>query len=147
MLFPIYCLLFNAKYLSLPHQQVSIFYKTYRSDDQAEMQAIIDQKLAPGKTSGKFCQKNLLSVASVAFGHPGEKVEHAMVLDTYDKTRDVLIFKNTHNVNGQPKKLEIMRTDLNAPNELYFVHIEVLNMENLPPQSERCIDSSDDSDL
>ena len=70
-----------------------------------------------------------------------------MVLDSYDKNRDVLIFKNTHNLNGQPKKLEIKRTDLNAPNELYFVYIEVLNMENLPPQSERCIDSSDDSDL
>ena len=62
-----------------------------------------------------------------------------MVLDTYDKQRDVLIFKNTYDdpSNGQSKKYEIMRTDPNAPKELYFVHIEIGDMANLPPQNER----------
>ena len=78
--------------------------------------------------------KNLLPVASVAFGHTGQEVDHAMVLDTYDKTRDVLVFKNTYNdpTNGQPKKIEIDRTHPNAPKELYFVHIEVQAIIDLP---------------
>ena len=62
-----------------------------------------------------------------------------MVLDTYDRERDVLIFKNTYddpNV-GLTKKFEIERTDSNAPRELYFVHIEIRDMLNLPSQNER----------
>ena len=31
--------------------------------------------------------KVYFEVASVAFGHPGQEIEHAMVLDTYDKAR------------------------------------------------------------
>ena len=70
-------------------------------------------------------------VASVGFGHPGSEVDHAMVLDTYDPDRDVLIFKNTYDnpENGQPIKIEIERTHQNAPKELYFVHIEVKDMD------------------
>ena len=62
-----------------------------------------------------------------------------MVLDTYDQDRDVLIFKNTYDDpdNGQPIKYEIARTHPNAPKELYFVHIEIGDMENLPSQEER----------
>ena len=62
-----------------------------------------------------------------------------MVLDIYDNQRDVLIFKNTYDdpENGLTKKFEIQRTDPNAPTELYFVHIEVENMANLPSQKER----------
>ena len=62
-----------------------------------------------------------------------------MVLDTYDINRDVLIFKNTYDDpnNGLTKKYEIERTDPNAPKELYFVHIEIKDMQNLPSQSER----------
>ena len=58
-----------------------------------------------------------------------------MVLYTYDENRDVLIFKNTYDDSeiGQPKKYEIARTHPNAPEEFYFVHIEVRNMDNLPP--------------
>ena len=57
-----------------------------------------------------------------------------MVLDTYDKNRDVLVFKNTYDNPefGQPKKYEIERTHPNAPKELYFVHIEIRDMDNLP---------------
>ena len=108
--------------LELTEDQVEITYKTYKSDDPDDMQAIIDQKLAP--------------VGAVLQGHQGQdQVAHAMVLDTYDPDRDVLVFKNTYDdpANGQPKKIEIERTDRNAPEELYFVHIEVRDMENLPP--------------
>ena len=50
-----------------------------------------------------------------------------MVLDKFDKVNDKLIFKNTQDdpQNGQPKRFEIQRTDSNAPEELYFVHIQV----------------------
>ena len=54
-----------------------------------------------------------------------------MVLDTYDQNRDVLIFKNTYDQNGQSKKFEIARTHPNAPEELYFVHIEIKDMNKL----------------
>ena len=62
-----------------------------------------------------------------------------MVLDTYDEDRDLFIFKNTYDdeKKGKQKKLEIKRTDPNAPEELYFVHIEVKDMDNLPSQEER----------
>ena len=62
-----------------------------------------------------------------------------MVLDTYDKIRDVLVFKNTYDdpENGQPKKYEIARTHPNAPKKFYFVHIEIENMVNLPSEGER----------
>ena len=65
-------------------------------------------------------------MASVAVGHPGQQVDHAMVLDSYDANRDVLIFKNTIDDpnSGSPKNYEISRTHQNAPKELYFVHIE-----------------------
>ena len=55
MLAPIYQLLFGEnelrhwmKTLELVEDQVSIFYKTYRSDNQVDMQAIVDQQLTPG---------------------------------------------------------------------------------------------------
>ena len=142
MLEPIYRLLFRGDrvyspmkyYLALTQDQIEVSYKTYKSGDMADMQEIFGQKLAPGrKVFQTKCDR--ISVASVKFGQD----EHAMVLDTYDKDRDVLIFKNTHNdpVNGQPKKFEIERTDQNAPTELYFVHIKILDMENLPSQTER----------
>ena len=79
-------------------------------------------------------------VASVNFGDPGQSpVEHAMVLDTFDTTREVFIFKNTYDdpENGQPRRIEIHRTDQNAPEELYFVHIEIRDMAKLPSQSKR----------
>ena len=62
-----------------------------------------------------------------------------MILDTFDKNEDLLIFKNTYDdpANGQPKKFEILRTDQNAPEELYFVHIEIKDMDALPSQEER----------
>ena len=112
--------------LELTEDQVEITYKTYISDDPDDMQAIIDQKLAP--------------VGAVLQGHQGQdQVAHAMVLDTYDPDRDVLVFKNTYDepASGQPKKIEIERTDRNAPEELYFVHIEVPDTNNLPSQADR----------
>ena len=56
MLAPIYQLLFgehtdyneNYKSLELTEDQISITYKTYKTDEPAEMQEIIDQKLTPG---------------------------------------------------------------------------------------------------
>ena len=62
-----------------------------------------------------------------------------MVLDTFDADQDLQIFKNTYDSEdtGQPKKFEIRRTDPNAPKELYFVHIEVPDMKNLPSQEKR----------
>ena len=62
-----------------------------------------------------------------------------MVLDTYDLDQDLLIFKNTYDSTdgGQPKKFKIKRTHPNAPDELYFVHIEVRDMDNLPSQNQR----------
>ena len=81
-------------------------------------------------------------VASVTFGRPGQEVDHAMVLDKYDRERDVFIFKNTYDDpnNGLPKKFEIGRNDPNAPEELYFVHIEVEDMSSLPSQQQRITD-------
>ena len=55
-----------------------------------------------------------------------------MVLDTYDIDRDELIFKNTYDENGHTKQFRIKRTEPNAPEEFYFVHIEVDDMANLP---------------
>ena len=40
----------NEHRLALKKDQVVISYKTYKSTDLADMQAISDQKLAPGKT-------------------------------------------------------------------------------------------------
>ena len=60
-----------------------------------------------------------------------------MVLDIIDKENDKLIFKNTYDQEGQPKKIEVGRTHQNAPEELYFVHIEVKDMDSLPTQEER----------
>ena len=55
MLEPIYRLLFGIdkatnkkKFLALTQDQIKISYKTYKSDDSADMQAILDQKLTPG---------------------------------------------------------------------------------------------------
>ena len=62
-----------------------------------------------------------------------------MVLDTYDECNDMLIFKNTQNdpKGGRPKPVRIARTDPSGPEELYFVHIEVKDLNNLPGQKER----------
>ena len=92
MLQPIFKFLFHDSYLSLSKNQVFLCYKTYKSNDLNHMRAISDQKPAPGNDFSSSCHSNLFSVASVAFGHPGREVEHAMVLDTYDQNRDVLIF-------------------------------------------------------
>ena len=113
-----------------------------------DMQAIVDQKLAPGKNLHSNKESKHILVASVAFGNPGNEVDHAMVLDTYDSNRDVLIFKNTYDnpESGQPKKFEIERTHANAPKKFYFVHIHTRDMalihglgqmENLPSQKQR----------
>ena len=75
------------------------------------------------------------SVASVLYGQQGQaEVSHAMVLDIFDWESDMLIFKNTYDdeENGQSKQFETRRTSPNAPEELYFVHIEVKDMAGLP---------------
>ena len=72
------------------------------------------------------------------YGHDGQdEVSHAMVLDKFDRENDKLIFKNTYDQEGQPKKVEVDRTHTNAPKELFFVHIEVKDIDNLPDQQER----------
>ena len=48
MLAPIYELLFREYYLALTEDQVVISYKTYKNNKPNDMQAIVDQKLAPG---------------------------------------------------------------------------------------------------
>ena len=60
-----------------------------------------------------------------------------MVLDIYDEDRELLILKNTSDQEGQPKQVEVSRSDSNAPEELFFVHIEVKDMNTLPGQEER----------
>ena len=60
-----------------------------------------------------------------------------MVLDTFLAESDMFIFKNTYDQDGQPKQVEVSRTDPNAPEELYFVHIDVKDMNGLPGQEER----------
>ena len=80
----------------------------------------------------------MFSVASVLHGHQGQgEVSHAMVLDIFDPENETFIFKNTYDQDGQTKQFKVKRTDKNAPEELYFVHIEVKNMENLPDQRKR----------
>ena len=77
-------------------------------------------------------------VAGVLHGHDGQdEVSHAMVLEIFDKENDKLIFKNTYDQEGQPKKIEVQRTHPNAPEDLYFVHIEIKEMDNLPNQEQR----------
>ena len=49
MLEPIYFLLFGIQGLILNEENIAITYKTYRSDCPDEMQAMVDQKLAPGR--------------------------------------------------------------------------------------------------
>ena len=93
MLAPIYELLFDgwSNSLVLTEDQVTISYKTYKADDESDMQEIIDQNLAPGEKF-IFWKKTLLSVASVTHGHQGaQSISHAMVLDTYDKDQDLVI--------------------------------------------------------
>ena len=62
-----------------------------------------------------------------------------MVLDTFDRHNDMLVFKITYDdaESGQMKQFKIPRTDKNAPEELYFVHIDVKDMDSLPTQEER----------
>ena len=50
MLSPVYGLLFfYIEDLLLSEDQVTISYKTYKADDESDMQEIIDKKLAPGE--------------------------------------------------------------------------------------------------
>ena len=57
MLAPIYSLLFaknglyNNHSLELTEDQIAISYRTYKSNNTDDMQAIIDGKLTPGKTT------------------------------------------------------------------------------------------------
>ena len=60
-----------------------------------------------------------------------------MVLDIFDEANDMWIFKNTYDQDGQPKQVSVSRNDPNSPEELYFVHIEVKDMNNLPSQEKR----------
>ena len=85
------------------------------------------------------------SVASVLHGHQGQAPRpHAMVLDKFYDEHDMLIFKNTYSdqENGLTKQFKIKRTDPNSPEELYFVHIEIKDMDTLPDKSS---DSDDES--
>ena len=62
-----------------------------------------------------------------------------MVLDTFNQDRDLLIFKNTYDdeASGQPKQFTIERTHPNALNVLFFVHIKIKDLNNLPSQEQR----------
>ena len=139
MLAPVYQLLFGPNInndLGLTEDQLKIHYETYKCDNLDDMHKIVDEKLTPGRDA-ILSGWTKLSVASVRFGDQG--AEHAMVLDTYDSERDVLIFKNTYDDPsvGLTKNFEIERTEPNAPRELYFVQIEIQDMNNLPSQDER----------
>ena len=48
MLAPVYKLLFGEDSLALTENQVVISYKTYKANNRADMQEIVDNKLAPG---------------------------------------------------------------------------------------------------
>ena len=64
MLYPIYDLLFGEKendkgdwrrpFLELTEDQIAISYKTYKTDDPNDMQAITDGNLAPGIMTRKL---------------------------------------------------------------------------------------------
>ena len=61
MLAPVYQLLLGQHdpesrkiSLELTEDQVTITYKTYKADNQADMQEIIDQQLAPGEKFKNF---------------------------------------------------------------------------------------------
>ena len=57
-----------------------------------------------------------------------------MVLDIFDQERNLLVFKNTI---GNDKKFKIKLTHPNAPEELFFVHIDVLDIDKIPSQEQR----------
>ena len=61
---PIYRLLFQdwADSLKLTEDQVTVSYKTYKTDDQSDMQEIIDQQLTPGKELSKNYLKLLKKI-------------------------------------------------------------------------------------
>ena len=66
MLHPIYQLLFGEynpdftdPYLKLTENQIAVNYKTYRSNDADDMQAIVDGKLTPGIFSKKCVLSNV----------------------------------------------------------------------------------------
>ena len=64
MLYPVYKLLFDKDYLALTEDQIAISYKTYKSDNENDMQAIIDQKLTPGimARKSKLCVKQAAKI-------------------------------------------------------------------------------------
>ena len=72
-----------------------------------------------------------------------------MVLDTFDPEEDLFIFKNTFDdeENDQPKRLTIKRKHPNAPKQLFFVHIEVEDMESLPSVDRRKADKQAEIEL
>ena len=77
-----------------------------------------------------------LPVANVELGqlsmfNQGQK--EGMLLKSYDQLKDELLFINTY----FPRTVLIRRTDPYAPEELYFVHIKVKDMDNLPGLEER----------
>ena len=59
MMYPIYQVLFGVDYpdvpsLELAEDQIVITYKTYKSDNADDMQAIIDGRLTPGIMTRKL---------------------------------------------------------------------------------------------
>ena len=56
-----------------------------------------------------------------------------MVLDTYEQDEELFIFKNTYGDDN--KKITINLAD--APEEFFFVHIDIKDMDNLPSQEQR----------
>ena len=65
MLFPVYRVLFDSfsdgsRGLNLHDSDVVIQYKTYKTDNSADMKTITDQKLAPGKNFSFSIARNLL---------------------------------------------------------------------------------------
>ena len=74
------------------------------------------------------------------FNQGQKKGSHAMLLESYVQLNDELLFKNTYTHVQKARTMPtilIRRTDPYAPEELYFVHIKVKDMENLPGLEER----------
>ena len=109
--------------LGLTEDNIAITHDTYKRSSYSDLNEVTTRGLAPGELALKLVVLFLsISVASVSFDGLHKGTSHAMVLDTFDVYEDLFIFKNTHVVDGQPKKFTIKRTDPNAPDEFFFVH-------------------------
>ena len=130
-LYPIWHLIKERRLngIGLADTDVKVFYTTYINDfkrqlrpNEHSIRTAIDEKLTPGTLSDLDSILKGYLVGSVQFVAPdGSRSPHAMVLDTMRDGK--FIFKNTYSAE---RKFEIEVGHENAPDEFFFVHIQLV---------------------